>query len=78
MASTLVGGVRLGLERRAVKTHTPLDGLPLDPRATYIVVARHPLDAAVSLYHHYANLDVRRLRQLQELPIPVRRSPRRR
>ena len=34
--------------RRFVKTHTPLDGLPLDPRATYVVVARHPLDAAVS------------------------------
>jgi hypothetical protein len=37
--------------RRFIKTHTPLDGLPLDARATYIVVARHPLDAAVSLYH---------------------------
>lgn len=37
--------------RRIVKTHTPLDGLPLDPRATYIVVVRHPLDMAVSLYH---------------------------
>jgi len=33
--------------RRFIKTHTPLDGLPLDPRVTYIVVARHPLDAAV-------------------------------
>ena len=28
--------------RRFIKTHTPLDGVPLDPRATYIVVARHP------------------------------------
>jgi aryl sulfotransferase len=35
--------------RRFVKTHTPLDGIPLDPRATYVVVARHPLDRAVSL-----------------------------
>jgi Sulfotransferase domain len=34
--------------RRFVKTHTPLDGIPLDPRATYIVTARHPLDMAVS------------------------------
>lgn len=56
--------------RRFIKTHTPLDGLPLDPRATYVVVARHPLDAAVSLYHHYANLDVRRLSRLQGLPDP--------
>jgi aryl sulfotransferase len=34
--------------RRFIKTHTPLDGVPLDPRATYIVTARHPLDMAVS------------------------------
>jgi aryl sulfotransferase len=32
--------------RRFIKTHTPLDGIPIDPRATYIVVGRHPLDAA--------------------------------
>ena len=37
--------------RRIIKSHTPLDGIPADPRATYIVVARHPLDMAVSLYH---------------------------
>ncbi len=43
--------------RRFVKTHTPLDGVPLDPRATYLVVARHPLDAAVSLYHQQLNID---------------------
>jgi hypothetical protein len=43
--------------RRFVKTHTPLDGVPMDPRATYIVVARHPLDMAVSLYHQGNNLD---------------------
>lgn len=37
--------------RRVIKTHTPLDGISLDLRVTYLVVARHPLDAAVSLYH---------------------------
>ena len=47
--------------RRVIKTHTPLDGIPLDDRATYIVVARHPLDAALSLYHQGANLDRARL-----------------
>jgi hypothetical protein len=61
--------------RRFIKTHTPLDGLPLDPRVTYVVVARHPLDAAVSLYHHYANLDVRRLNRLQGLPDPGPEAP---
>ena len=43
--------------RRFIKTHTPLDGIPLDDRVTYVVVARHPLDAAVSLYHQQLNLD---------------------
>jgi aryl sulfotransferase len=61
--------------RRFVKTHTPLDGLPSDPSVTYVVVARHPLDAAVSLYHHYANLDVRRLSLLQGLPAPDPATP---
>ncbi len=50
--------------RRFIKTHTPLDGIPLDPRVTYIVVARHPLDMAVSLYHQSANIDRARLRHL--------------
>jgi hypothetical protein len=50
--------------RRFIKTHTPLDGIPLDPRATYIVVARHPLDMAVSLYHQGDNIDRERMYQL--------------
>jgi aryl sulfotransferase len=56
--------------RRFIKTHTPLDGIPLDPRATYIVVVRHPLDTAVSLYHQGANIDRERLRQLTGQPEP--------
>ena len=50
--------------RRFPKTHTPLDGLPYDPRVTYVVVARHPLDAAVSLYHQGDNLDRARIASL--------------
>jgi hypothetical protein len=50
--------------RRFVKTHTPLDGLPLRPEVRYVVVARHPLDAAVSLYHQGDNIDRDRLRRL--------------
>ena len=42
--------------RRFIKTHTPLDGLPIDPRATYIVTGRHPLDSAVSLYYQGQNI----------------------
>jgi len=54
--------------RRFIKTHTPLDGIPLDARATYVVVARHPLDAAVSLYHQGDNLDRDRIRRLTGQP----------
>ena len=50
--------------RRIIKTHTPLDGIPIETGVTYIVVARHPLDMAVSLYHQGDNLDRARLRQL--------------
>jgi aryl sulfotransferase len=50
--------------RRFIKTHTPLDGIPIDDRVTYIVVARHPLDMAVSLYHQGDNIDRDRLRAL--------------
>jgi aryl sulfotransferase len=57
--------------RRFIKTHTPLDGVPLDPRATYIVTARNPLDMAVSLYHQSDNIDRERLRQLTGQPDPT-------
>jgi aryl sulfotransferase len=50
--------------RRFMKTHTPLDGIPIEPEVTYIVVARHPLDAAVSLYHQGDNIDREVLRRL--------------
>jgi aryl sulfotransferase len=56
--------------RRFIKTHTPLDGVPLDDRATYIVVGRHPLDMAVSLYHQGDNIDRKRLRALTGQPEP--------
>jgi aryl sulfotransferase len=50
--------------RRVLKTHTPLDGVVLDPRASYVVVVRDPLDMAVSLYHQGNNLDRERLAEL--------------
>ncbi len=43
-------------ERRFIKTHTPLDGLPFIPSVTYIAVIRHPLDVALSDRDHMANL----------------------
>src|ERR1022692_36858 len=55
--------------RRFIKTHTPLDGIPIDPLATYIVMARHPLDMAVSLYHQGNNINRERLRELTGQPV---------
>jgi aryl sulfotransferase len=55
----------------ALLTHTPLDGIPLDPRATYLVTARHPLDMFVSLYHQGDNIDHQRLRELTGQPEPT-------
>ena len=57
--------------RRFIKTHTPLDGIPLDPRATYIVTARHPLDMFVSLYHQGDNIDRARVLRLTGQPEPA-------
>jgi hypothetical protein len=57
--------------RRFIKTHTPLDGIPIDPRASYLVAARHPLDAAVSLFHQSANLDRARIAELTGAPTPA-------
>jgi hypothetical protein len=57
--------------RRFIKTHTPLDGIPIDPLVTYLVVARHPLDTAVSLYYQEANLDRELIRTLTGAPEPA-------
>jgi hypothetical protein len=66
--------------RRFIKTHTPLDGLPLHADATYLVVGRDPRDVMISYEHHAANLDFERFLELRaaavgnedlaELPVP--------
>lgn len=43
--------------RRFIKTHTPLDGLPLHAEVTYVVVGRDPRDVSISRAHHHANTD---------------------
>jgi aryl sulfotransferase len=58
--------------RRFIKTHAPLDGVPVEPQVTYIVVARHPLDAALSLYHQGGNLNRERIAELTGQPLVVR------
>jgi aryl sulfotransferase len=51
--------------RRFIKTHTPLDGLLLDDRVTYIGVGRDPRDAAVSML-----IDRERMRALHQAAGP--------
>ncbi len=63
--------------RRVLKTHTPLDGVVLDPRASYVVVVRDPLDMAVSLYRQGDNIDRERVAELSGRPFtaPPPRPP---
>jgi aryl sulfotransferase len=49
--------------RRFIKTHTPLDGLPLRDDVIYLVVGRDPRDVLVSWEHHMANMDIEALVQ---------------
>jgi len=51
--------------RRFIKTHTPLDGIPRHPSATYVCVIRHPLDVALSDRDHGDNLRVDHARSLR-------------
>jgi hypothetical protein len=51
--------------RRFIKTHTPLDGLPLRDDVVYVVTGRDPRDAAVSFEHHARNMDYERFLALR-------------
>jgi aryl sulfotransferase len=42
-------------DRRFLKSHLPLDGLPYYPDVHYIVVGRDPRDVFMSLFNHYHN-----------------------
>ncbi|MEL6681916.1 MAG: sulfotransferase domain-containing protein [Pseudomonadota bacterium] len=44
--------------RRCLKSHTPLDGLPIKDQAHYLCVFRHPLDVHFSFRHHNRNLSM--------------------
>jgi aryl sulfotransferase len=52
------GRIERQRHRRFIKTHTPLDGIPRHPSATYICLIRHPLDVALSDRDHGANMRV--------------------
>lgn len=51
--------------RRFIKTHTPLDGLPLDEHVTYLCCIRHPLQVARSWDDHVSNASLERILELR-------------
>lgn len=76
-ADEVIARLEAQQHRRFIKTHTPLDGLPQPPGITYVVIGRHPLDMAVSLYHQGDNIDRDRLAALtgSTIPPPQERPP---
>ena len=50
---------------RFIKTHTPLDGLPVRDDVSYVVVGRDPRDVMISMEHHFANMDLERVLALR-------------
>jgi aryl sulfotransferase len=61
--------------RRFIKTHTPLDGLPLRDDVTYVVVGRDPRDVAISMEHHLANTDFERFFELRARTVGTEEAP---
>jgi hypothetical protein len=68
--------------RRIIKTHTPLDGLPWFPEATYICVQRDPRDIFMSLLNHIKNANpdsdamfVREMRESADEQEPLPEDP---
>ncbi len=55
--SSVVSDLEAQTHRRFIKSHTPLDGLPFDERVTYITVGRDPRDVAMSMAHHFDNMN---------------------
>jgi aryl sulfotransferase len=59
--------------RRFMKSHLPLDQMAIDPRVTYIALARHPLDMMLSRYQ-ISHVSAERDRQLEENSRPALRE----
>lgn len=68
--------------RRVIKTHTPLDGLPWLPQASYLVVVRDPRDIFISMLNHMQNgnpyadaIFLREAQESDEEPEPLPEDP---
>jgi aryl sulfotransferase len=55
-------------DRRFVKSHLPLDGLPWYPEVKYLIVARDPRDVFMSLLNHYGSYTETAFAALNDTP----------
>jgi hypothetical protein len=55
--------------RRFIKTHTPLDGLPIDDRVSYVFVGRDPRDVCFSEDNHMRNVDFEAVLRAREAAV---------
>ncbi|MBW2282361.1 MAG: sulfotransferase domain-containing protein [Deltaproteobacteria bacterium] len=51
----VLAGLESQTDRRFIKSHLPLDGLPYFEEVQYLVVARDPRDVFMSFSNHYGN-----------------------
>ncbi len=62
------------INRRFIKTHTPLDGLPYYEQMSYICVGRDPRDAFMSMEAHQRNVRPEAMAKMMEnatFPLPA-------
>jgi len=66
-------------DRRFVKSHLPLDGLPWFPEVQYLIVGRDPRDVFMSFWNHYGSYTDAAYAALNETPervgAPLPRCP---
>lgn len=55
-AEVVFGRLEAQAHRRQIKTHTPLDGIPVWPELRYISVFRHPIDVHFSFRKHVEHM----------------------
>jgi aryl sulfotransferase len=71
----VVGRLTAQKHQRFMKTHLSLDEIPVDSRATYIVIARDPLDMLLSHYRQRFVMPVSRLEKEVKASLPQAPSP---
>ncbi|GAA1239806.1 sulfotransferase domain-containing protein [Pseudonocardia alaniniphila] len=62
----VVAALEAQRHRRFIKTHTPLTGVPFDPRVSYLCVARDPRDVGISWGNHLANMDLQAVQRARD------------